>query len=199
MEAVVFDLGNVLLEWDPRHLYRRLFDDEASMERFLTEICSLEWHVAHDRGHDIAESCAALAARHPEWEPMILAWAERSEDMIGGVLHDTVEILAELKANGVRTYALSNMERETFPLRLSRYEFLHWFDGYVISGFEGLVKPEPEIFELLLSRFDLDAARTVFIDDSPVNIEAARRIGINAIQFTSAPDLRAKLEALGVV
>jgi 2-haloacid dehalogenase len=199
VDAVVFDLGGVLIDWNPRHLYRQLFDDEAAMEEFLATICTLEWHVAHDLGQSTAESCAALALEHPEHAPMIRAWAERTEDMIGGAIDETVAILAELRAAGVPCYALSNMEPETFPVRMERFEFLRWFDGHVISGLEGVVKPDPTIFRRLLQRFDLDAARTLFIDDSPVNVEAARQLGINSIHYESPAKLRSELEAMGLL
>ncbi|MEY2433714.1 MAG: 2-haloacid dehalogenase [Acidimicrobiaceae bacterium] len=196
VDAVVFDLGGVLIDWNPRHLYRQLFDDEAAMEDFLATICTLEWHVAHDRGESTAESCAELAALHPDHAPLIHAWADRSEDMIGGAIEETVSILAELRAAGVPCYVLSNMESETFPLRLERFEFLHWFDGHVISGLEGLVKPDPRIFRRLLRRFDLQPGRTLFIDDSAGNVEAAAAVGIKAVLFESPAQLRADLETL---
>jgi 2-haloacid dehalogenase len=199
VDAGVFDLGGVLIDWNPRHLYRQLFDDEAAMEEFLATVCTLEWHVAHDLGQSTAESCAELALEYPEHASMILAWAERSEDMIGGAIADTVSILAELRAAGVRCYVLSNMEPETFPLRLERFDFLHWFDGHVISGLEGIVKPDPKIFHRMLRRFDLQPSRTVFIDDSAVNVEAAREIGIKALRFESPGQLRKDLEKLGVL
>ena len=197
VDAVVFDLGGVLVDWDPRHLYRQLFDDEAAMERFLTEICSLEWHVAHDLGHDIERSCAELAARHPDHADLIRAWAERSEEMVAGVIDGTVDILRDLKQAGVPVFALSNMERETFPVRLERFEFLQWFDGYVISGFEGIVKPDPKIFELLVERFDLEPARTVFVDDRPENVEAAVAFGLHGVLFESPAQLRRTLVRFG--
>ena len=196
IDAVVFDLGGVLIDWNPRHLYRQLFDDEAAMEEFLATICTLEWHVAHDLGESTADSCTELALRHPEHAAMIHAWAERSEDMIGGAIDGTVELLADLVKTGVRCYVLSNMEPETFPLRRERFEFIDWFDGHVISGLEGVVKPDPTIFRRLLRRFDLQPARTVFIDDSAVNVEAAAAIGIHAIHFESPARLREQLEEL---
>ena len=199
VDAVVFDLGGVLIDWDPRHLYRRLFDDEAAMEEFLATICTLDWHVAHDLGQSTVESCAQLALEHPEHAAMIHAWADRGEDMIGGAIEETVSILAALKAAGVRCYILSNMEPETFPLRLDRFEFLHWFDGHVISGFEGLVKPDPELFHRLLRRFDLEPSRTVFIDDRAVNVAAANELGIRAVLFESPAQLRAHLEEIGLL
>jgi 2-haloacid dehalogenase len=199
VDAVVFDLGGVLIDWNPRHLYRQLFDDEAAMENFLATICTLEWHVAHDRGESTADSCAELALVHPEHAPLIHAWAHRSEDMIGGPIDETVEILRDLKATGLPLYVLSNMEPETFPLRLERFDFLHWFDGHVISGLEGVVKPDPRIFRRLLRRFDLQPARTLFIDDSAVNVEAAAKIGIKAVLFESPSKLRAQLEEFGLL
>ncbi|MEY2452711.1 MAG: 2-haloacid dehalogenase [Acidimicrobiaceae bacterium] len=199
IDAVVFDLGGVLIDWNPRHLYRQLFEDEAAMEDFLATICTLEWHVAHDLGESTADSCAALALQHPEHAAMIQAWAERSEDMIGGAIDGTVEILADLVKAGVRCYVLSNMEPETFPLRRKRFEFIDWFDGHVISGLEGVVKPDPTIFRRLLGRFDLQPARTVFIDDSAVNIAAATQLGIHAIHFESSAQLRAQLQELDLL
>jgi 2-haloacid dehalogenase len=199
VDAVVFDLGGVLIDWNPRHLYRQLFDDEDAMEHFLANICTLEWHVAHDLGHSTADSCAQLALEHPEHAPMIRAWAERGEDMIAGPIDRTVELLAEVKATGMRCYVLSNMEPENYALRMQRFDFLDWFDGYVISGLEGLVKPDPRIFHRMLERFDLQPARTVFIDDNAVNVEAAAAIGINAILFESPTQLRAALQGVGLL
>jgi len=199
IDAVVFDLGGVLVDWNPRHLYRQLFDDEADMECFLAEICSLEWHVAHDLGHDIEASCAELAARHPEHADLIRAWADRSEEMVRGAIDGTVEILRALKEAGVPVYALSNMERETFPLRVERFDFLRWFDGYVISGLEGVVKPDRKIFELLITRFDLVPSRTLFVDDSAVNVDAAIAAGLRAVQFVSPSELITHLQGFGLL
>ena len=199
VDAVVFDLGGVLIDWNPRHLYRQLFDDEAAMEDFLANICTLEWHVAHDLGQSTEESCAELALAHPEHASMIWAWAERTEDMIAGPIDDSVEILADLKAAGVPLYVLSNMEAETFPRRLERFDFLRWFDGHVISGLEGVVKPDPTIFRRLLRRFDLQPSRTLFIDDSAANVDAAAEIGINAVRFESSRQVRAHLGDAGLL
>ena len=195
-DAVVFDIGGVLLDWNPRHLYRRLIDDEAEMERFLTEVCTLEWHAAHDRGVPMATSCAALAAAHPEYAELINAWSERSEEMIAGPIQGSVEILEELLQKGVRCYALTNMERETYPLRLQRFPFMGWFTGTVVSSHEGVAKPAPEIFRLLLDRFGLAPERTIMIDDSPPNIDTAVSLGMTAVTFTSPTALRAALNGL---
>jgi 2-haloacid dehalogenase len=198
IRVLVFDIGGVLLDWNPRHLYRKLFDDEAEMERFLAEICTLEWHAAHDRGVPYEQSCAELAAAHPEYADFIWAWARRSEEMIAGPVDGTVEVLSTLRANGVPCYALTNMERETYPRRRDRYPFLTWFDGTVVSASEGLVKPDPRIFELLLDRFALNPAETAMIDDSPRNLEAARSVGMQTVRFESPDQLRRWLECAGL-
>jgi 2-haloacid dehalogenase len=195
-DAVVFDLGGVLLDWDPRHLYRRLIDDEDEMERFLGEVCTLEWHAAHDRGVPMAESCAALAAARPEYAELINAWGERSEEMIAGQIRGSVEILEDLLRKGVRCYALTNMERETYPIRRQRFPFMGWFAGTVVSSHEGIAKPNPEIFRRLLDRFGLAPERTVMIDDSPPNIDTAASLGMTAVRFTSPAALRVALDGL---
>jgi 2-haloacid dehalogenase len=196
--AVVFDLGGVLLDWNPRHLYRKLFDDETAMDRFLTEVCTIEWHAAHDLGVPSERTCSELSAAHPEQAELIWAWSRRSEEMVAGPIEGTVEVLRSLKTAGVPCYALTNMERETYPRRRERFPFLGWFDGTVVSGFEGVAKPDPRIFELLLDRFGLTASSTVLIDDSPVNVEAARRVGIQAVQFRSPEQLRRWLADAGL-
>jgi 2-haloacid dehalogenase len=197
--AVVFDIGGVLLDWDPRHLYRKLFDDEDEMDRFLAEVCTMEWHHAHDLGVGPEETSPPLIAAHPEYEDHIWAWTQRTEEMVGGPIEGTVEILRALKAAGVPCYALTNMEPWTFPARRERYPFLRELDGALVSGFEGVAKPDPRVFELLLDRFDLDASSTAFVDDSQANVEAARGVGLQAIRFESAERLRDWLEHVGLL
>ena len=197
--AVVFDLGGVLLDWNPRYLYRKLFEDEAEMERFLSEVCTLEWHHAHDLGIPPSETTPPLAAAHPEHAERIWAWTQRSEEMLAGPIDGSVEILRELKAARVPCYALTNMESWTYPSRRERYEFLRWFDGTVVSGFEGVAKPDPRVFERLLSRFGLRAPSTLFIDDSAKNVNAARAVGMQAIEFESPAALRRRLEDAGLL
>jgi 2-haloacid dehalogenase len=194
----VFDLGGVLIDWDPRHLYRQLFADPAEMEDFLARICTPDWHHAHDLGEDITESCRRLAGRHPGHRDMIMAWAERCEEMAAGQIDEGVGVLREVKAAGLRCLALSNMEPSTFAIRRTRFAFMDWFDGLVISGIEGVAKPDRRIFQILLRRYRLDPAATVFIDDSPANVEAARGLGLAAVRYTSAGQLRGRLRSLGL-
>lgn len=199
IHAVVFDFGGVLLDWNPRHLYRKLFDDDAEMERFLGKICTLQWHDAHDRGVPVQRSSADLAARHPEYADLIRAWGRRSEEMIAGPIPDTVEILRELRDAGVPCYGLTNMEAETYPLRRERFEFLRWFDGTVVSALEGIAKPDLEIFRRLLDRFGLDPATTLMIDDSARNVAAAGSLGMPTVHYQSAGQLRRELAAAGLL
>jgi len=198
LTTVVFDLGGVLIDWDPRHLYRQLFADPAEMEDFLARICTQDWHLAHDLGEDITESCRRLARRHPGHRDMIMAWAERGEEMAAGQIDETVGVLREVKAAGLPCLALSNMEPSAFATRRARFAFMDWFDGFVISGIEGVAKPDRRIFQILLRRYRLEPAATVFIDDSPANVEAARGLGLTAVRYTSAGQLRSQLRSLGL-
>ena len=196
--TVVFDLGGVLIDWDPRHLYRKLFLDPAQMEDFLARICTPDWHYAHDLGEDTRQSCRRLASRHPEQRDMIMAWAERNQEMTNGQFDEAVAVLAELRAAGIPCLALSNMEAETFPLERARFAFMDWFDGYVISGIEGVAKPDRRIFEILLGRYRLAPAATLFIDDTPANVAAARDLGLPVLRYTGAGALRRDLRSLGL-
>lgn len=196
--AAAFDLGGVLIDWNPRYLYRQLFSDPAEMEDFLAGVCTPEWHHAHDLGEDTLESCRHLAARYPHYRDMIMAWAGRGEEMAAGELGETVAVLGELKGAGLPCFALSNMEPDVFARRRSRFTFMAWFDGYVISGLEGVAKPDRRIFEILLRRHGLDPVATVFVDDVPANVAAARELGLVALQFTGAARLRHDLRALGL-
>ena len=198
--AVVFDLGGVLIDWDPRNLYRKLFaGDEAAMEHFLATVCTPDWNERQDAGRLFAEAEAELIVRHPDKAALIRAWGARFDEMIPGGLEESVSVLGELKRRGTPLYALSNWSTETFPPQRRRFPFLTWFDGIVISGEEGVIKPDPRIFELLLSRYALVPEQTVFIDDNPDNAAAAHALGIHGIHFRSAETLRRELAALGLL
>ncbi len=196
--AVVFDIGGVLLDWDPRHLYRQLIGDPAELDEFLGQVCTPRWHRAHDLGADTELSCRELAARHPDRADLIMAWAHRSEEMVAGQFDPAVEVLAEVKAAGVRCLALSNMEPDKFLLRRARFPFFGLLDGCVISGLEGVAKPDRAIFEILLTRYDLEPAATVFVDDTAANVAAARELGIRAIEYSTTGRLRRDLHDLGL-
>jgi len=196
--AVVFDLGGVLIDWNPRYLYRTLFDDEAEMETFLSEVTTQEWNAQQDAGRPWSEAVEALVAQHPDRRELIEAYWHRWPEMLGGPIEGTVSILAELQARGVRTYALSNWSAETFPLARPRYPFLEWFDGILISGEAKMIKPDPRIFAHLLEKFGLEPGSTVFIDDSAANARAASEAGLIPIRFTDPDQLRRELATLGL-
>ena len=198
ISAVIFDLGGVLIDWNPRHLYRQLISDQDELDDFLSRICTQEWHLAHDLGVDTEQSCRELAQVHPEYTDLIMAWAHRGEDMVAGVFDDTVAVLSELRTGSVRCLALSNMEPDTFIKRRRRFAFFDLLDGWVISGHEGVAKPDQAIFEILLCRYGLEPAATVFIDDSQSNVAAAAKLGVVAIEFTTAAQLRKELKDLGL-
>lgn len=200
MEAALFDLGAVLVDWNPRYLYRPLFrGDEAAMERFLAEVVPPEWNHEIDRGMPFDRAIAERSQAHPEHAGLIALWRDRWEHMLRGEIAGSVEILAQLRRRGVRLYALTNWSAETFPVARRRFAFLQWFEDIVVSGEVGLVKPDPRIFELAIRRCRLDPARTVFIDDLAHNVEAGRSAGLNAIQFRDPDRLRTDLEALGAL
>ena len=197
--TVVFDLGNVLVDWNPRHLYRKLFDDEAAMERFLAEVITRDWIIAWDMGRPMADGIAELAARHPRHGGEIAASHARWNEMIPGAIDGSVKILAELKQRGTPLYALTNWSAETFPIARPRFPFLEWFDGIVVSGEIKMVKPDPAIYRHLLRTHRLEAADCVFIDDSPANVAGAEDVGLKGLRFTSPAQLRRDLERLGLL
>ena len=199
VHAVVFDLGGVLIDWDPRHLYRQVFDDAGEMEHFLAEVATPAWNREQDAGRPWSEAIASLAAAHPDRRVAIEAFHVRWPEMLGGPISETVDVLAELRAAGVPLYALSNWSSETFAMTRDRFPFLDWFDGIVISGDVGAVKPDRRMFETLLERFAIDPRHCVFIDDQPDNVEAAALLGFTALRFQGGLALRRELAALGLL
>lgn len=196
---VVFDLGGVLIDWNPRYLYRKLIEDETEMEHFLGTICTEEWNEMQDAGRTFGEAAALLKAHHPDKADLIDAFGQRFDEMMSGAISGSVEILAALHARGVPLYALTNWSAETFPMAERRFDFLQWFRGVLVSGQEKVIKPDPRIYRLLIERFRIDPARAVYIDDNPKNAAAAREHGIHGIHFTDPPALRGALEALGLL
>jgi 2-haloacid dehalogenase len=199
IKTLVFDLGGVLIDWNPRYLYRKLIDDENDIDSFLSEVCNPEWNVKQDAGRALAEATAERIALFPQKKSLIDAFYDRWEEMLGGEIHQTVEILRELKSKGETLYALTNWSGETFPIAEARYDFLQWFDGTLVSGVEKLAKPDPAIFHLLLNRYELKAQDCLFIDDSMINIEAAARIGFEIHHFKSSAGLRQDLIAASLL
>jgi 2-haloacid dehalogenase len=198
--VVVFDLGGVLIDWDPRHLYRKLFaGDEAAMEHFLATVCTHEWNRCQDVGRSFAEGARLLKAEHPDKAQVIDAYGARFNDMMAGPIAGSVEILAELRDLGTPLYGLTNWSAETYPAVVERFAFLRWFQGILVSGEVRVIKPDPRIFELLIERFAIDPHRAVYIDDVEANVAAARPFGIRAIHFTAPAALREELVGLGLL
>jgi 2-haloacid dehalogenase len=198
--VAVFDLGGVLIDWNPRYLYRKLFDgDDAAMEHFLATVCTPSWNAQQDAGRCFAEACATLKLEHPGHAELIDAWIQRQEEMAPGPIAGTVEILGELRGRGVPLYALSNWSAETFPISLRRFEFLRWFKGVVLSGEVRLIKPDPRIFKLFFEAHAIDPGDAVYIDDLPSNVEAAAALGMHGILFTDPSALRSELVKLGLL
>ena len=197
--AVVFDLGGVLIDWNPRHLYRKLFQHEADMEHFLANICTTEWNLQQDAGRTFADACAALKLKHPSSGEMIDAWLDRFDEMMAGPIAGTVGILAELREQGVPIYALSNWSAETFPFAQRRFEFLQWFRAIFLPAEVHLVKPDPRIFQCFCERFGLMPKEVIYIDDVQHNVDAAGRVGMRAIRFRNSTSLREELVQLGLL
>ena len=196
---VVFDLGGVLIDWNPRYLYRTLIPDEAEMEYFLDEVCGQPWNQMQDAGRTVAEANAEAIARHPDKRDLIEAYYGRFDAMMNGAIEATVAVLDELHDRGTPLYVLSNWSAETFHHAERRFAFLQRFDGLLISGREGLRKPDPAIFRLLAERFRLEPAATVFIDDHEPNIASAGALGFHAHHFRDPEDLRRDLVAHGLL
>lgn len=198
ISSVVFDLGGVLIDWDPRHLYRKLFDDAAAMEEFLRDVCHPEWNEQQDAGRRLHQAVAEKIAEFPRYADMIKAYYERWDEMLGGAIEGSVESLCALAARGTPLYALSNWSAETFPVAQRRFPFLRLFSGIVISGAERVVKPNLVIYHRLLQRYELAPETTLFIDDAPRNVQAAQALGLRTIQFESPAQLRRELAELGL-
>lgn len=199
LAAIVLDLGNVVVEWDPRFLFRRLFDDAGEMEWFLRNVCTPSWNAELDRGRPFADAVAELQAQYPEWAEEIEAYRARWPEMLGKVDEGTAAILHELDAAGSPVYALTNWSGETFPIAVERHPILKVFSGIVISGHEGVAKPDPEIFRILCRRYGLTPSETLFVDDLETNVEAAEALGFRVHHFVNAEHLRAELESRGLL
>jgi len=198
VEAVVFDLGNVLIPFNPRWLFRKLLEDEASIDRFFVETGFDAWNTAMDAGRRFADGIAAHSRRFPHYRALFEAFFARWHETVGEPIAESVEVLRALQKSGIRTYALTNFSAETYPLAQARFPFLADFDGAVVSGHEGVVKPDPAIYQRLVERYSIVPARAVFIDDKLENVEAARRLGFNAIHFGDPALVRPALRALGL-
>ncbi|MEM9097268.1 MAG: HAD family phosphatase [Pseudomonadota bacterium] len=196
IDTVIFDVGRVLVHWDPRLLYRKLLPSEAAIDHFLTEICPPEWNLGQDLGRSWAEGVAIQSAKHPDYADLIAAWDARWHETLPDALWETVALFEALETRGVPLYGLTNFSQEKWPETVNRFPFLGRFRDVLVSGQVGMVKPDPRIYQLLLSRNGLDPEHCLFIDDSVPNVAGARAVGLSAHPFIGAEDLAERLRAL---
>jgi len=198
IENIIFDLGGVLLDWNPRYFYRDHFQNEEEMEYFLTHICTEEWNKEQDKGRSLSEGTILLQKQHPEFHHEIELFYNRWESMLKGDFPQSVELLYKLKKK-YRLYGLTNWSAETISIAYNRFPFFKEFDGIVVSGEEKMIKPDKKIYYLLLDRYNLKTEGTIFIDDNQQNIQAAQDIGILGIHFENANELNRKLSSMNVI
>lgn len=200
IHTIIFDLGGVLIDWNPMYVYRNYFDSEEKLKYFFDNICTHDWNEEQDAGRSISEGTQLLVQRFPEWEQPIRDYYGRWTEMLGGPIAETVDLFQQLKESGrYKLYALTNWNHYLFEIALVRYHFLHWFDGRVVSGEEKTRKPFPEFYRCLLDRYDVNPAGTVFIDDNLRNVEAAISLGIDSIHFQSPAQLKSELQKRNVL
>jgi 2-haloacid dehalogenase len=200
IDAIIFDLGGVLIDWNPNYVFDKLLTDAEKKKYFFENVCTPDWNEQQDAGRTIKEATEEVLEKHPEWKEYIEAYYGRWEEMLGGPIQGTVDIFRQLKESGdYKIYALTNWSAELFPIALKRYEFLHWFDGRVVSGEEKMRKPFPEFYQLILNRFSLTPEETLFIDDSVRNTNAAKEHGLNTLLFKSPAQLKDDLVQMGLL
>lgn len=200
IKAIIFDLGGVLIDWNPRLLYRKIFSNEEQITHFLDNVCTPDWNEEQDAGRSLADGTELLVKQHPEHEDNIRAFYGRWTEMLGGEIKGTVELFNQLRNDGrFKLYALTNWSAETFVIAEQEYPFLKQFDGVVVSGVEKTRKPYPEFYNILLNRYNLKADETVFIDDNLRNVKAANNLEIDGIHFTSAENLKRELKERAIL
>jgi len=191
INTIIFDLGAVLIDWNPRYMYNNVFQTEEEVEWFLENICTPDWNENQDAGYPLQKATDELVAKHPEWEEEIRAYYGRWTEMLGEPIKEIVELFARLrKKNDLKFYALTNWSHETFPVALKRFDFLQWFDGIVVSGEEKTRKPFADFYQILLKRYNIDPSSSILIDDNLRNIKGAEAVGINGIHFINAQQLK---------
>lgn len=201
IKAIIFDLGNVLIDWNPLHVFTdTYFDSLEKRDFFMNHICTMDWNEQQDEGRSIVEATMELLEKFPDWEQPIRDYYGRWTEMLGGPIAESVEIFRQIKENGnYKTYALTNWQAGLFEIALVRYNFLYWFDGRVVSGEEKMRKPAPAFYQLLLNRYNLKAEEALFIDDNLRNIKAAEALGIRSIHFQLPAQLNTELRQLNIL
>lgn len=198
INTIIFDFGGVLVEWDPRHMYRHVFENIPEMEYFLTHICTEDWNLQQDGGRSLSEGTRILQDKFPEYATKIQLFYNRWEEMLKGDISENVILLKELKEK-YKLYGLTNWSAETFPIALKRFPFFEYFDGIVVSGQEKMIKPDEEIFKLIMSRYHLQSENSLFIDDNLKNINTANKMGFATIHVQEKTDLKKELSFMGLL
>ena len=198
INTIIFDFGGVLIDWNPRYMYRDEFEESAEMEHFLDEVCTDDWNLQQDKGRSLEEGTRILQDEFPEHAVKIRLYYDQWEKMIKGDIPQNVAVLQELKKK-YKLYGLTNWSAETFPIVFKRYRFFTLFDGIVISGVEKMIKPDKKIFELMLERYHLKAENSLFIDDNRNNIQVAKEMGFATIHVQEKTDLKTELHAMGLI
>ena len=199
IKHIVFDLGGVLIDWNPRYLYRKIFETEAEVDHFLTQVCDHDWNELQDQGRDLAEGTAERIARFPEYKQEIEAFYGRWTEMLGGPNQPVVELLGNLVRSGAyNLFSITNWSHQTFPIARKMYSFLSSFQDIVISGVEKVKKPDPRIFQILLDRQQIQPRECLFIDDSLRNVEGAQQMNMHSIHYRSPDQLLTDMRDLGI-
>ena len=201
INTIIFDLGNVLVNWSPLHVFdEKYFDSLEKRDYFFQHICTMDWNEKQDEGRSIVEATKELIEQYPDWEQPIRDYYGRWTEMLQGPIYETVEIFRQLKeSNKYKIYALTNWPTVLFDIALVRYNFLHWFDGRVVSGEEKTRKPFPEFYQRLLERYNVDPSEALFIDDSLRNVKAAEGLGIKSLHFQSSAQLKDEVSKLNLL
>jgi 2-haloacid dehalogenase len=194
LQNIIFDFGGVLIDWNPKYLYENVFDTEEEMNYFLENVCRYDWNVLQDAGRPVSEATMLLQEKHPEYSEQISYYYGRWEEMLGGTIDENVKLIKPLKKR-YKLYGLTNWSAETLPIAMEKYSFFKDLDGIVVSGDEKIVKPDPKIYEILLSRYNLDAESSLFIDDNADNIETAKKMGFKTVHFKDNVNLEQLLKS----
>ena len=200
INTIIFDLGGVLLDWNPMYVYKDYFESDEKRNYFFENICTNDWNEEQDAGRSIVDATQLLVAKFPDWEQPVRDFYGRWTEMLKGPIYETVEIFKQLKESGkYKIYALTNWQADLFHIALVRYNFLHWFDGRVVSGEEGTRKPFPEFYQRLLDRYDVKPEEALFIDDNLRNVKAAEKMGIISIHFKNPQQFIQQLKEAGLL
>lgn len=200
IKNIIFDLGGVLIDWNPNYVFKEVFKDDEKLAWFYREICTMDWNENQDAGYPLKKATEERIALFPQYEDWIRMYYGRWEEMLGESIQGTVDLLKQcVDSPALKVVALTNWSAETFPIALKKFDFLQWFEGIVVSGEEMTRKPFPDIYQTTLKRFDLKPEQSLFIDDNKRNIEAAKALGIHCIHFSSPQQLEKELKKLSVL